>query len=177
MPTDAASSRSVWVERDYWWNRPVCWACQTPGASVWTPERWGTLWGDWGVREGSSDGTPVYGRAVAHGGETRNWGSGGGLCPGKNQTWTRARPRRPRHPNFLQHFRSGPHVGTWPRAVFSLKMQAHFNQEFGINRYTLLYIRSIINKDLLYSTGNSTQYSVITYVGKETEKEWMYVCV
>ena len=47
------------------------------------------------VREGSSDGTPVYGGAVAHGGEMRRWGSGGGLCPGKNQTRTRARPRLP----------------------------------------------------------------------------------
>ena len=36
------------------------------------------------------------------------------------------------------------------------------NQEFGINIYTLLYIKQIINKDLLYSTGNSAQYSVIT---------------
>ena len=29
----------------------------------------------------------------------------------------------------------------------------------------------IINKDLLYSTGNSTQYSVMTYIGIESEKE------
>ena len=36
-------------------------------------------------------------------------------------------------------------------------------------------IYKIINKDLLYSTGNSTQYSVITYMGKESEKEWTYV--
>ena len=28
-----------------------------------------------------------------------------------------------------------------------------------------------------YSTGNSTQYSVITYMGKESEKEWIYVYV
>ena len=27
-----------------------------------------------------------------------------------------------------------------------------------------------VNKDLLYSTGNSTQFSVITYMGKEIEK-------
>ena len=27
------------------------------------------------------------------------------------------------------------------------------------------------NKDLLCNTGNSTQYSVITYMGKESEKE------
>ena len=36
------------------------------------------------------------------------------------------------------------------------------NQEIGVNIYTLLYIKQIINKDLLYSTGSSTQYSVIT---------------
>ena len=36
------------------------------------------------------------------------------------------------------------------------------NQVFGINIYTLPYIKKIINKDQLYSTGNSTQYSVIT---------------
>ena len=29
----------------------------------------------------------------------------------------------------------------------------------------------------MYSTGNSTQYSVITYMGKECGKEWMYVYV
>ena len=33
------------------------------------------------------------------------------------------------------------------------------------------------NKDLLYSTGHSIQYSVITYLGKESEKEWIYVYV
>ena len=30
-------------------------------------------------------------------------------------------------------------------------------------------------QDLLSSTGNSTQCSVITYMGKESEKEW--ICV
>ena len=37
------------------------------------------------------------------------------------------------------------------------------------------YIRQIIIKDLLYSTVNSTQYSVITYMGKGSEKEQMCV--
>ena len=36
---------------------------------------------------------------------------------------------------------------------------------------TLLYIKWITNKDLLYSTGNSTQYSVTAYMGKESKKE------
>jgi len=33
------------------------------------------------------------------------------------------------------------------------------------------FIKQIINKDLLYSPGTSTQYSVINYNGKENEKE------
>ena len=36
------------------------------------------------------------------------------------------------------------------------------NWEFGIDLYTLLYLKQITNKDLLHSTGNSAQYSVIT---------------
>ena len=32
--------------------------------------------------------------------------------------------------------------------------------ELGIDTYTLLYLKEITNKDLLYSTGNSAQYSV-----------------
>ena len=45
------------------------------------------------------------------------------------------------------------------------------NQEFEINIYTVLHIKEIINKDLLYSTKNNTQYFVIIYKGKESEKE------
>ena len=41
--------------------------------------------------------------------------------------------------------------------------------------FTLLYIKQIINKDLLYSTGNSTQYTVITYKRKESGKKWINV--
>ena len=51
------------------------------------------------------------------------------------------------------------------------------NQEFGINRYTLLGIKQITNKDLLYSTGIYIQYSVKTYMGIESKKEWIYVYV
>ena len=40
--------------------------------------------------------------------------------------------------------------------------------------YILLYINQVINKDLLFSTGNSAQYSIITYVGKESEKICIY---
>ena len=48
------------------------------------------------------------------------------------------------------------------------------NKAFRINIYTLLYIKQIINKDLLYSTGNSAQNSVITYMEKDSKKEWIY---
>ena len=34
--------------------------------------------------------------------------------------------------------------------------------EFGIDMYTLLYLKQITNKDLLDNTKNSTQYFVIT---------------
>ena len=34
-----------------------------------------------------------------------------------------------------------------------------------------------LDKDLLYSTGNSAQYSVMSYMRKESEKEWIYVHV
>ena len=43
--------------------------------------------------------------------------------------------------------------------------------EFGVSRCKPLCIEQINNKVLLYSTGNSAQYSVITYMGKESEKE------
>ena len=35
-------------------------------------------------------------------------------------------------------------------------------REFGIDMYTLLYLKWITNKDLLYSPGNSAQYYVTT---------------
>ena len=43
------------------------------------------------------------------------------------------------------------------------------NWEFWINKYVLLYIRQINNKDLLYSTGNCIWYLTIIYNGKESE--------
>ena len=42
---------------------------------------------------------------------------------------------------------------------------------------TLLYMERMANGDLLYSTENSAQYSVITHMGKESEKEWIRVYV
>ena len=53
------------------------------------------------------------------------------------------------------------------------------NWEIGVDKYTPS-IKEITNKDLLYSTGNATQYSVIAYVEKNLKKKriWMiYVYV
>ena len=51
------------------------------------------------------------------------------------------------------------------------------NWEIGIDIYTLLHIKQTNNKDLMYSTGNSTQSSVMTSMGKESKKEWIYVYI
>ena len=45
--------------------------------------------------------------------------------------------------------------------------QGRVHQKFEINMYTLLYVKQIANKDLLYSIGNYTEYFVINY--KRTE--------
>ena len=42
--------------------------------------------------------------------------------------------------------------------------------DIGIDIYTLLCIKQMTNKNLLYSTGNSTQCSVLTSMGKEAKK-------
>ena len=41
--------------------------------------------------------------------------------------------------------------------------------------YTHHYTEKINNKDLLYSTRNYSQYFIITYNGKASEKEYIYV--
>ena len=56
-------------------------------------------------------------------------------------------------------------------------LRGGINWEVAIGIYILLYIKWMSNKDLLNSTGKSTQYYVVTYMGKESEKEWMYVYV
>ena len=45
------------------------------------------------------------------------------------------------------------------------------NLETGVDIYTLPYIEQIIDENLLYSTGNPTQYSVIAFMGKESFKK------
>ena len=51
------------------------------------------------------------------------------------------------------------------------KGEGGINWESGINIHTPLYIKEI-NKDLLNSTGNYTQYLVITYVRGKYEQEY-----
>ena len=43
--------------------------------------------------------------------------------------------------------------------------------------YTLLYLKLITTKDLLYSTGNSVQCYVAAWVGGEFGGEWIHVYV
>ena len=50
-------------------------------------------------------------------------------------------------------------------------------REFGMDMYTLLYLKWITNKDLLYITGNSAQYNVAVWMGGELGGEWIHVHV
>ena len=50
------------------------------------------------------------------------------------------------------------------------------NWEVGTDVYMLLYIKQMGDKELLDSTGKLTQYCVVPYMGKESEKEWVSVC-
>ena len=57
------------------------------------------------------------------------------------------------------------------RKELDMTVHTHIHtQTHGINTYTPLCIKQIINKDLMQSTRNYTQYLVITYNGKESEK-------
>ena len=50
------------------------------------------------------------------------------------------------------------------------------SSEFGIDLYTLLYLKQITNKNLLYSTGNSAQCYVAAWMGESLrENGYMYM--
>ena len=53
------------------------------------------------------------------------------------------------------------------------------NWEVGIDIYTLLTlcIEQITKENLLDSTGNSTQCSVVTKMGRKSKNEWTYAYV
>ena len=46
-------------------------------------------------------------------------------------------------------------------------------REFGLDMYTLLYLKWITNKVLVYSTGNSAQCYMATWMGGEFRREWI----
>ena len=50
-------------------------------------------------------------------------------------------------------------------------------REFGINMYTLLYLKWITSKDLLCITGNSAQCYMAVWMGGKFEGEWIPVHV
>ena len=49
------------------------------------------------------------------------------------------------------------------------------NQKVGTDIYTLPNIEQMGNEDLLYSTEKFTQYCEVSYIGKESEKEYIYI--
>ena len=57
--------------------------------------------------------------------------------------------------------------------VIRRKWRGGMNLEIRIDIYTLLFIKEITNKDQLYTTGNSTQYSITIYM----VMEWIYVYI
>ena len=50
-------------------------------------------------------------------------------------------------------------------------------REFGMDIYTLLYLKWITNKDLLYSIGSSAQCYVAAWMGEEFGGECIHVYV
>ena len=56
------------------------------------------------------------------------------------------------------------------------RLGAGMDSGFGTGIGTLRSTEGLANGDLLDSTGNSTQYSVILHVGEECDKEWMCIC-
>jgi len=46
-----------------------------------------------------------------------------------------------------------------------------------MDKHTLLYLKWITNKDLLYSTWNSAQWYVAAWMGGELGGEWIHVFV
>ena len=48
--------------------------------------------------------------------------------------------------------------------------------EVGIGTYILPYTKSIGNKDV-YNLEKSIKYPVIAYMGKKSEKEWIYCII
>jgi len=50
-------------------------------------------------------------------------------------------------------------------------------KKFGMVIYTLLYLKRITNKDLLYSTWSSAQCYMAAWMGGDFGREWIHVSV
>ena len=54
------------------------------------------------------------------------------------------------------------------------KIKERIIREFGMDMYTLLYLKWITNKNLQYSTWNSAQCYVAAWMGGEFGGEWIH---
>ena len=75
---------------------------------------------------------------------------------------------------FLKRYVATSLVVQWLRIHLPECREGIF-REFGMDMYTLLYLKCITNKDLLYSTWNSTQCFVAVWMGGEFGREWIHV--
>ena len=51
------------------------------------------------------------------------------------------------------------------------------DRESGMDMYTLLYLKWITNKDLLYSKENTAQCQVAAWMGEEFGGDWIHVYI
>ena len=58
-----------------------------------------------------------------------------------------------------------------PARAAKVQLISEIVREFGIDMYTLLYLKWVTNKDLLYSAGNSAQCYVAAWMGGEFRGE------
>ena len=65
----------------------------------------------------------------------------------------------------------------WTYGCLGEKWGKGIVREFGINMYTLLYVKWVTNRDILYSTGNSTQCYVADWMRGEFRGEWIHIYV
>ena len=73
-------------------------------------------------------------------------------------------------------FKMETDLGNEMMATKGEKWEEGIVREFGMDMYTLLYLKWITNKDLLYSTGNSAQCYVAAWMGREFgENGCMYI--
>ena len=57
------------------------------------------------------------------------------------------------------------------------KIKPRIVRLFEMDMYTLLYLKWVTNKDLLYGSGKSAQCYVVAWIGREFRGEWIHVYV